>query len=120
MEPQVCSSRYPSLFLKAADPEVSIERYAPSNNDDSHDAKAKRPRGATIFDDRISNVTWTVDSLLRSAKSGAQTWQGYYFEGDNFYVYIHGQDDPEGEWWKSQNNAQYNPGGVLVNCHFDS
>ncbi|KAK1237358.1 hypothetical protein MKX08_002983 [Trichoderma sp. CBMAI-0020] len=98
----------------------SIERYTSSNTHDSNMVKANRPRGATLFDDRTSNVTWTVDSLLRSAKSGAQTWQGYYFEGDNFYVYIHGQDDPEGEWWKSPNDAQYNPGGVLVNCHFDS
>ncbi|KAL7809510.1 hypothetical protein V8C26DRAFT_271371 [Trichoderma gracile] len=84
--------------------------------------RAKRAPGATIFDDRISNVTWTVDSLLQSTKGGPKTWQGYYFEGDNFYIYIHGQEDPEGDWWTSQAGAaKYSKsGGVLVNCHFDS
>ncbi|UKZ83905.1 hypothetical protein TrVFT333_011720 [Trichoderma virens FT-333] len=84
--------------------------------------RAKRAPGATIFDDRISNVTWTVDSLLQSTKGGSKTWQGYYFEGDNFYVYIHGKEDPEGDWWASQAGAaKYSKsGGVLVNCHFDS
>lgn len=49
-------------------------------------------------------------------------WQGYYFEGDNFYVYIHGQDDPDDGWWNSQDGVvDYSQtGGVLVNCHFDS
>ncbi|OPB44880.1 Peptidase family M28 protein [Trichoderma guizhouense] len=84
--------------------------------------RTSRAPGATIFDDRISNVTWTVDSLLQSTKGGSKTWQGYYFEGDNFYVYIHGKEDPEGDWWSSQvGAAKYSQsGGVLVNCHFDS
>ncbi|KAM0257933.1 hypothetical protein ACHAQJ_004091 [Trichoderma viride] len=102
--------------------DASLEQ-STSTDDHNHDvARTNRPRGATLFDDRISNVTWTVDSLLQSAKSGPQTWQGYYFEGDNFYVYIHGQEDPEGEWWTSQAGAaKYSQtGGVLVNCHFDS
>ncbi|PTB35659.1 hypothetical protein M441DRAFT_153039 [Trichoderma asperellum CBS 433.97] len=100
----------------------SVERYTSKSHDNSNVASAKQPRGATIFDDRISNVTWTVDSLLQSAKKGPQTWQGYYFEGDNFYVYIHGQDDPDDGWWNSQDGvADYSrAGGVLVNCHFDS
>ncbi|KAL6900467.1 hypothetical protein GGI43DRAFT_405491 [Trichoderma evansii] len=100
----------------------SIDQYTFTKNDNSKVASAKQPRSATIFDDKISNVTWTVDSLLQSAKSGPQTWQGYYFEGDNFYVYIRGQDDPDDDWWNSQNGVvDYSQtGGVLVNCHFDS
>ncbi|RFU80810.1 hypothetical protein TARUN_1375 [Trichoderma arundinaceum] len=94
-----------------------------STINDNHDvARTKRAPGATIFDDRISNVTWTIDSLFQGSSSGPKSWQGYYFEGDNLYVYIHGQEDPEGDWWTSQTGAaSYSQtGGVLVNCHFDS
>ncbi|KAL7799925.1 peptidase family M28 domain-containing protein [Trichoderma ceciliae] len=94
----------------------------PAVGSDHDAARSKRTPGATIFDDRISNVTWTADTLLQSVKLGPKAWQGYYFEGDNFYVYVHGQEDPQGDWWTSQAGAaRYNQsGGVLVNCHFDS
>ncbi|KAK5995992.1 Vacuolar membrane protease [Cladobotryum mycophilum] len=84
-------------------------------------SSSARPVGATIFDDRISNVTWTAGSLLRSA-GGPSSWQGHYFEGNNLYVYIHGKEDPEGDWWLSEAgpDAYQKTGGVLVNCHFDS
>ncbi|ODA79062.1 hypothetical protein RJ55_04653 [Drechmeria coniospora] len=76
--------------------------------------RARRPPGATIFDDRISNVTYTY-----SAKSASG---GQYFEGNNFYVYIHGKEDPEGDWWRREDRLEAlgSSGGVLVNCHFDS
>lgn len=82
-----------------------------------------RAPGATLFDDRISNVTWTIDSLINSRNDKSSTsWSGHYFEGNNFYVYIHGKDDPEGDWWTSKSSAANfrGSGGVLVNCHFDS
>ncbi|PNY26875.1 Peptide hydrolase [Tolypocladium capitatum] len=77
------------------------------------DPPAKAP-GVTIFDDRISNVTYTLKDALG--------WAGQYFEGSNFYVYIHGKEDPEGDWWQSEAGitASRRTGGVLVNCHFDS
>ncbi|KHN97273.1 Peptidase family M28 family [Metarhizium album ARSEF 1941] len=73
-----------------------------------------RRRGATLFDDRISNVTMTHPQPNSS--------MGRYFEGNNFYVYIRGSDDPEGEWWTSDNVQRIarSGAGVLVNCHFDS
>ncbi|KFG78944.1 putative zinc metalloprotease [Metarhizium anisopliae] len=73
-----------------------------------------RPRGATLFDDRISNVTMTNPQPNNT--------MGRYFEGNNFYVYIHGSEDPEGDWWTSDNvqRVARNGAGVLVNCHFDS
>lgn len=71
-----------------------------------------RPRGATIFNDLISNVTF--------AEHGSTV--GQYFEGNNFYVYIHGSEDPEGDWWLSENPQKIarRGAGVLVNCHLDS
>jgi hypothetical protein len=104
-------------FLEVADRHCSFEQSTIGRNHDL--ARTKQAPSATIFDDRISNVTWTIDSLLQSAKSGPQTWQGYYFEGDNFYVYIRGQEDPDGDWWNSPVDYKQT-GGVLVNCHFDS
>ncbi|GAO16622.1 hypothetical protein UVI_02012440 [Ustilaginoidea virens] len=71
-----------------------------------------RPQGATLFDDVISNVTY--------ATRGSAV--GQYFEGNNFYVYVHGSDDPAGDWWRSEDarRAARGGAGVLVNCHFDS
>ncbi|PFH61079.1 hypothetical protein XA68_18287 [Ophiocordyceps unilateralis] len=70
--------------------------------------------GAAIFDDGVSNVTYTYQT--------ATEWVGEYFEGSNVYVYIRGKEDPRGNWWISQQaaDAKRRNGGVLVNCHFDS
>ncbi|KAJ6441330.1 cyanamide hydratase [Purpureocillium lavendulum] len=93
-------------------------RYGLESAVDSFGGKATRrsgkPPGATIFDDRVSNVTYTYE--------GRYSWVGQYFEGSNVYVYIHGKEDPEGEWWLTQEGikASRHTGGVLVNCHFDS
>lgn len=82
-----------------------------------------RSRGVTLFDDQTSNVTWTYNTargIGTNIDSG--TWMGQYFEGNNYYVYIHGKDDPEGDWWRSESAYKrfHGSGGVLVNCHFDS
>ncbi len=76
--------------------------------------RAGKPPGATIFDDRVSNVTYTY--------GGRFSVVGQYFEGNNVYVYIHGKEDPEGDWWLTEEGikASRHSGGVLVNCHFDS
>ncbi|KAF7539990.1 hypothetical protein G7Z17_g12295 [Cylindrodendrum hubeiense] len=81
-----------------------------------------RPPGATLFDDQISNVSWTYNGLKRvGANFGKPLWAGQYFEGNNFYIYIHGKDDPKGDWWQNPSSKPFKgAGGVLVNCHFDS
>lgn len=82
-----------------------------------------KPPGVTLFDDQISNVTWTYDTTgALSSSIGPSVWSGQYFEGNNFYVYIHGKEDPEGDWWLSESEYKqaHGKGGVLVNCHFDS
>ncbi|KAF4431873.1 hypothetical protein F53441_13872 [Fusarium austroafricanum] len=82
-----------------------------------------RPRGVTLFDDRISNVSWTYNTARKMGTNiGKGTWLGQYFEGNNYYVYIHGTNDPEGDWWRDESKYKKfrGEGGVLVNCHFDS
>ncbi|KAM0558328.1 hypothetical protein ACHAPJ_005022 [Fusarium lateritium] len=82
-----------------------------------------KPRGATLFDDRTSNVSWTYNTARRTGSNIAKgKWLGQYFEGNNYYVYIHGQNDPEGDWWRDESKYKKfrGEGGVLVNCHFDS
>lgn len=73
---------------------------------------SSRAPGATIFNDLVSNVTY--------AERGSTV--GQYFEGSNFYVYIHGSADPAGDWWLSERPQQtvHRGTGVLVNCHLDS
>lgn len=91
------------------------------HHSDSLQSRARQP-GATVFDDRISNVTYAAQPLFNGSFVAASPVVGQYFEGNNFYVYVHGKDDPEGHWWQSETRGQAaQPGaGVLVNCHFDS
>ncbi|KAK2601619.1 hypothetical protein QQS21_004854 [Conoideocrella luteorostrata] len=80
--------------------------------DQNSAAVSSTPLGATIFDDLISNVTYAQRSST----------VGQYFESSNFYVYIHGSEDPEGDWWtyEGAQRTTHRGAGVLVNCHFDS
>ncbi|RDA88800.1 hypothetical protein CP532_5525 [Ophiocordyceps camponoti-leonardi (nom. inval.)] len=77
---------------------------------------AEQAPGAVIFDDRVSNVTYTYRA------SSSSPWAGEYFEGSNVYVYVRGKEDPNGDWWVSPSamSSRHTGGGVLVNCHFDS
>ncbi|KAF4121923.1 Peptidase family M28 [Geosmithia morbida] len=69
----------------------------------------------TLFDDQVSNFT-RLSELSRWTPVG-----GTYFEGNNFYVYIRGTEDPDGDWWNDVSSvAVHGAAGVLVNCHFDS
>ena len=84
---------------------------------------ASEPPKVTLFDDQTSNITWITNSKQKAGSNiGVITERGQYFEGNNFYIYIHGKDDPEGEWWNtdSEYKKSHSKGGVLVNCHFDS
>lgn len=117
-----------SLRMSTKTPKLTSHRTAFARTQDS-DLNSRdefiqsRPRGATLFDDKISNVTWTYNTARPTGTNIAKgTWMGQYFEGNNYYVYIHGKDDPEGEWWRSESAYKKfrGQGGVLVNCHFDS
>lgn len=70
----------------------------------------------TLFDDNLSNFTRTQEAPVWVQTAGT------YFEGNNFYVYIRGTEDPAGAWWEDVPSAQavQDAAGVLVNCHFDS
>lgn len=69
----------------------------------------------TVFDDKVANFT-------RVYRSGAKSHSGTYFEGNNYYVYIRGTEDAEGDWWRTESEYKkiHSKGGVLVNCHIDS
>ncbi|PHH75851.1 hypothetical protein CDD80_2016 [Ophiocordyceps camponoti-rufipedis] len=92
--------------------DYTLERSTSSSGDFMESADENS--GATIFDDRVSNVTYTYPT----ASGGA----GEYFEGSNVYVYIRGKEDATGNWWtrKQATDFSRHTGGVLVNCHFDS
>ncbi|KAF5020621.1 hypothetical protein F66182_7352 [Fusarium sp. NRRL 66182] len=97
------------------------DEQSPLTSDDA--AVQSKPRGATLFDDKISNVSWTYNTARRTGSNISKArWLGQYFEGNNYYVYIHGTDDPEGDWWRDESKYKKfrGQGGVLVNCHFDS
>ncbi|KAI5468044.1 hypothetical protein BGZ63DRAFT_478631 [Mariannaea sp. PMI_226] len=92
--------------------------------------KPQSPRSVSdsdivLFDDQISNATWASFREV-VIPDGDNSWQyhkfrtGTYFEGNNFYVYIRGQDDPKGDWWHTSSYDFKGEGGVLVNCHIDS
>lgn len=81
---------------------------------------ADKAPGVTLFDDRISNATFITETTVKGSAVSGNT--GQYFEGTNFYAYIHGKEDPQGDWWTSADAAETfrGSGGVLVNCHYDS
>lgn len=69
------------------------------------------PKAVTVFDDKLSNVTF-IDDFSK------QPWT-CYSESTNIIVYIRGKEDPEDDFWDSSESYS-GPGGVLVNAHFDS
>lgn len=80
----------------------------------------ERAPGVTLFDDQISNATFLTENTVKGSNVDGQS--GQYFEGTNFYAYIHGKEDPEGDWWTTAEGSETfrGAGGVLVNCHYDS
>lgn len=102
--------------LNVEDPTSSEE---PQQSDDDKKMKSVGP-AVTLFDDEISNVTWTSAGSYKHSNESYAVNSAHYFEGNNFYVYIRGTDDPPGEWWHKASYRSQGPGGVLVNCHLDS
>jgi Peptidase family M28 len=76
----------------------------------------------TIFDDMLSNVTFSAGGVL---VSGLTAGQSVYFEGTNIIIYIRGSEDDDSEWWNNREDLGFtkkpnSKGGVLVNAHYDS
>lgn len=108
-------SRIESILKKN---DVTFNTETPSfvNSRFKHWKNSTKSAAVTVFDDRISNVTYTDDWRARD------DWT-CYFEGNNIMVYIRGTDDEPGDWWSKstvKRQAQGNQYGVLVNAHFDS
>ncbi|KAI9843322.1 MAG: hypothetical protein M1837_006448 [Sclerophora amabilis] len=82
------------------------------------------PDPAVIFNDLVSNVTYSGD-LLSSSGNESEPIQSVYFEGTNIVVYIRGsEDDIKEPWNRSEDSSAHKKpkgkGGVLVNAHYDS
>jgi hypothetical protein len=77
-----------------------------------------------IFNDMVSNVTFSSRGTVHSSGQKRQTGQSVYFEGTNIIVYIRGLEDDDSDWWaiqsKDSENKPKGKGGVLVNAHYDS
>ena len=78
----------------------------------------------TIFNDLISNVTFSGIGSFDISGHKRRPGQSVYFEGTNIVVYIRGSEDDQRDWWDGvEEGRPINPtgsGGVLVNAHYDS
>lgn len=104
-----------------------IDRKHSSSHVEEHAEASAGPGGITIpvtlFDDQIANVTFSTDRIDLGVGAGSSGTMGVHYQGNNFYIYIRGKEDPEGSWWLEPEATQLtreHGGGVLVNCHFDS
>lgn len=79
-----------------------------------HARAAANDAGVFVFNDEVSNLTFSSDSkYLRAGTS-------VYFEGTNILVYIRGLEDDPTQWWREKDGKPSGKGGVLVNAHYDS
>ncbi|TDZ54632.1 Vacuolar membrane protease [Colletotrichum trifolii] len=93
--------------------------HTPARSDAVH--RASTGPLVTVFDDIISNVTYVnTGGNLGTNLGPVGPGQGTYFEGTNKLVYIRGEEDEDGEWWKNRDGRTIGKGGVLVNAHYDS
>ncbi|KAL4941726.1 hypothetical protein BDV06DRAFT_193921 [Aspergillus oleicola] len=81
---------------------------APAASSDVLEPVTDTKPDAFVFDDAVSNLTFTRDDLA------------VYFEGTNILVYIRGEDDDKDTWWEVPEGRPKGKGGVLVNAHYDS
>lgn len=75
---------------------------------------------AVVFNDVVSNVTFSSNGVISSSGRQRQPGTSVYFEGTNIVVYIRGSEDEKGDWWNRSNGKHNGLGGVLVNAHYDS
>ncbi|KAI9794562.1 MAG: hypothetical protein M1816_004449 [Peltula sp. TS41687] len=75
---------------------------------------------AIIYNDLVSNVTFSSGGGLSSSGRARNDGQSVYFEGTNIIVYIRGSEDDQ--YWPNSTAIESGStvGGVLVNAHYDS
>ncbi|KAI9817646.1 MAG: hypothetical protein M1832_004650 [Thelocarpon impressellum] len=79
----------------------------------------------TVFNDLVSNVTFSSIGSLDKSGDHRRPGQSVYFEGTNIIVYVRGSEDDQSAWWDQvdANGTVARPpghGGILVNAHYDS
>ena len=75
---------------------------------------------AIIYNDLISNVTFSSGGGLTSSGRPRNDGQSVYFEGTNIIVYIRGSEDYPSLPNSTVIEPRRTTGGVLVNAHYDS
>ena len=114
----------------------SYHPYNSHENDQVHDWLVKRLRAivkdnksksntssAYIFDDNVSNQTFSSSTALgtkKDKKSSSSGGLSVYFESKNIIAYVPGKEDDKSGWWKDPNGKPSDRNGVLVNAHYDS
>ncbi|KAI9852364.1 MAG: hypothetical protein M1838_000886 [Thelocarpon superellum] len=73
-----------------------------------------------VFNDLISNVTFSGVGKFNTSGRKRRPGQSVYFEGTNIIVYIRGSEDSPEDWWTENNRMLNGHAGVLVNAHYDS
>lgn len=90
-----------------------IESILTENNASSSDHTENTAK-AYVFEDNISNLTFSSTRIPRAAGISV------YFEGTNIIVYVAGTEDDKTQWWLAPNGKPSARNGVLVNAHYDS
>ena len=75
---------------------------------------------AYIFDDNVSNSTFSSYTVLGTKKGSPGLGLSVYFESKNVIAYIPGKEDDKSAWWKDPHGKPSARNGVLVNAHYDS
>ncbi|KAI9679865.1 MAG: hypothetical protein M1817_004879 [Caeruleum heppii] len=89
------------------------------------DHRLQERSAATIFNDLMSNVSFSATGRTDSSGHSHMPGQSVYFEGTNIMVYVHGTEDenldcgPRSLHDESSQTTRRR-GGVLVNAHYDS
>ncbi|ETN46578.1 uncharacterized protein HMPREF1541_00763 [Cyphellophora europaea CBS 101466] len=83
-------------------------------NTNSSAAASSHP--AYIFDDDVSNLTFSSPGTLSTPGTGISV----YFESKNIIAYVPGREDDSSEWWAKPDGSPRERNGLLVNAHYDS
>lgn len=92
-----------------------LERIQQIVNASTESSKNASPP-AYIFDDDVSNLTFSSPGSTSSSGSGISV----YFESRNIIVYVPGKEDGSSEWWTKLDGSPRERNGLLVNAHYDS
>ena len=111
------------LFVRSVGQDLQSSTETPSlYTHDRFSTSDEAIANAIIYNDLVSNVTFSSEGKKTSAGRPRSVGQSVYFEGTNIIVYIPGSEDGgnQSSLDVPTQVASHGPGGVLVNAHYDS